>query len=129
MFKSTIQKLIKSQFVRFLFVGGMNTIFGYSVFAFFIWIGLHYTLATLLSTVLGVLFNYKSYGILVFRNRSNRLLWRYILVYVMLYILNNLWIHVFTLVKITPYISGLLWVLPNAAISFFLIKIIVFTKK
>ena len=121
-------QMFKSQLLRFLFAGGVNTIFGYGVFAFFIWIGLHYTLATLLATILGVLFNYKSYGILVFRNTSNRLIWRYIIIYVFLYFLYNLWIYIFTLIMISPYISGMLWLLPNSIMGFFLIKNIVFTK-
>ena len=127
-FRSNIHKLFQFQFIKFLLVGGVNTIFGYGVFVFFIWIGLHYTFATLVATILGILFNFKSYGILVFKNKSNRLLWRYISVYIFLYILNNFWIYAFTRIKVTPYISGMLWILPNAIIGFILIKRIVFAN-
>jgi len=36
---------LSKQFFRFIFVGILNTIFGYSVFAFFIFVGMHYSIA------------------------------------------------------------------------------------
>ncbi|MGC7556563.1 GtrA family protein, partial [Pandoraea pneumonica] len=46
--------------VNYFLVGGLNTLFGYGVFAVCLWIGLHYSLAIAISTVLGTLFNFKS---------------------------------------------------------------------
>ena len=53
----------------YLAVGGLNTAFGYGVYAIFLLAGLHYTLAALASQILGAVFNYYTYGRLVFRQK------------------------------------------------------------
>ena len=49
-----------NKLIKFILVGILNTAFGYSLFALFIFLNMHYSLAVFLSTVLGVLFNFKS---------------------------------------------------------------------
>ena len=46
--------------IKFLVVGAVNTVFGYSCYAGLLFIGLHYSLAALFGTLLGVVFNYLS---------------------------------------------------------------------
>jgi putative flippase GtrA len=85
---SRLQPLARSRFARFLAVGLLNTAFGYACFAALLWAGLHYTLALLLATVAGVLFNFKTIGALVFGSSNARLLWRFVLVYALIYTAN-----------------------------------------
>lgn len=120
--------MLQSQLVRYLMVGGLNTAFGYGVYALLIWVGTHYTVATLVSTVAGILFNFKTYGALVFRNRSNKLLLRFLVVYGMLYLCSNAWIFLFEQVGVHPYASGALWLLPNALLGFALNRRFVYRK-
>jgi len=101
-------------------VAGLNTLFGYSVYALFLFIGLHYTIATFLATVIGVLFNFKTYGILVFKNRSNRLLLRFLVVYGVLYLCSVGFIFGMRKVGVSPYISGAVWLVPNGLLGFLL---------
>ncbi|MFM6404510.1 MAG: GtrA family protein, partial [Microcystis sp.] len=68
----------KSKFVRFLLVGVINTLFGYSVFALMICLGLDYRYSLLIATICGVLFNFKTIGGIVFKDQNNRLLARFI---------------------------------------------------
>jgi putative flippase GtrA len=75
-----MQFLQKSQFLRLLLVGILNTIFGFSIFALFVQLGLDDKFAVLFSMILGFLFNFKSTGLLVFSNRNNKLLLRFICV-------------------------------------------------
>ena len=70
--KSYYQRLWQSRFPQFVLVGILNTAFGYGCFALFIYLGLHYTIAVLLGTCLGILFNFKTLGHLVFKNKQNR---------------------------------------------------------
>ena len=57
--KNYCQKLnIDWCFIKFIFVGCLNTLFGYGVFAICNFMGFHYTLSTLTATILGVLFNF-----------------------------------------------------------------------
>ena len=60
------------RFLRFLVVGGVNTVFGYSVFALLYLAGLAPQLAIVIATVIGVNFNFLTTGRLVFGNRTWR---------------------------------------------------------
>jgi putative flippase GtrA len=78
----------RPQFVKFLFIGGINTLFSYALFSLLIRSGLHYTMAVLLATCLGVLFNFQTTGKLVFKNTNNKLIIRFIAVYAITYFVN-----------------------------------------
>ena len=101
--------LLNSKYIKiykYLIVGGVNTVFGYSIFAIFIFFGFHYSLAVLIATILGVLFNFQSYGRLVFKNHSWNLLGRFVFVYTTIYLVNITLLLVFDLFVSNFYISG-----------------------
>ncbi|QGQ98464.1 GtrA family protein [Paenibacillus psychroresistens] len=125
--KALIKKL-NQPFFRFLIVGGINTIFGYGLFAFFIYLNLHYSVASLLSTILGVLFNFKTTGKLVFNSSDNRLIVRFFAVYGMVYLVNVGLLKGFQLIGLNVYIAGAILVLPLAILSFLLNRKFVFKK-
>jgi putative flippase GtrA len=54
------------QFLAFLVVGMLNTLFGYGVFAVLYWFSNSYRLAIVLATSAGIVFNFYSMGRLVF---------------------------------------------------------------
>jgi len=118
---------IDKQFIKFLFVGGINTAFGYGIFALFIFIGLHYSLAVFLGTVCGILFNFKTTGSLVFKNKNNALIFRFFGVYGVTFILNVIGLKLFTIFDINNYLGGALLILPMAVVSFGLNKKLVFS--
>jgi len=120
-----LSKLDK-QFIKFLFVGGLNTAFGYCIFALFLFIGLHYSLAAFLGTICGILFNFKTTGSLVFKNKNNALIFRFFGVYGVVLILNVIGLKFFSIFSINSYIGGALLILPMAVVSFFLNKRFVF---
>jgi putative flippase GtrA len=116
----------KKQFVTFLLVGVLNTFFGYSVYALFIFLGLHYSIAVLLSTCIGVLFNFNTIGKLVFKNSNNKLLIKFIGVYTLLYFLNVSVIKMLSHFSENYYLIGLVAVFPMAMLAFILNKLFVF---
>ena len=117
------------QVYKFIFVGILNTIFGYSLFALFIYLGLYYPLAVLLSTILGVLFNFKTIGRLVFDSNDNGLIFRFILVYAITYLLNIFFLWLLKkLGSENMYIDGFALLIPLAAVSFLLNKFFVFRR-
>lgn len=120
--------LLNKQYIRFLIVGGINTIFGYCMFALFIYLNFHYAVAAFLSTTLGILFNFKTTGVIVFKNNDNKLIINFFLVYGILYIINVGWLKIFNMFAFSNYIAGLILLLPSAVIGFFLNKIFVFKK-
>ena len=117
------------QVYKFIFVGILNTIFGYSLFALFIYLGFYYPLAVLLSTILGVLFNFKTIGRLVFDSNDNGLIFRFILVYAITYLLNIFFLWLLKkLGSENMYIDGFALLIPLAAVSFLLNKFFVFRR-
>lgn len=118
-----------NRFFRFLVVGGLNTLFGYSVFALLIYFGLHYSLAVLLSTVAGVLFNFKTTGSIVFDHRDNRLIFKFVLGYCVVYLLNVLMLKALSLVGLSMYVGGALLLLPMAVVSYLINSRLVFRGK
>lgn len=123
---STKQRLVKHQFLRFLIVGIMNSLFGYGCFAVLLYLGLHYAQALFIATLVGLMFNFKSTGSLVFKSQNNRLILRFIVVYSIVYSLNVLGIKAFFHFGVAPYFSGALLILPMAVLAFFLNKRFVF---
>lgn len=126
--KSLCEKFnISWRFIKFLFVGVLNTLFGYGVFALFNFIGLHYTISTLLATVLGVLFNFKTTGYIVFKNGDNRLIIKFVLVYSFIYFLTVFALSLFNKFQMhNMYINYAILLPLNAIISYVLMKKIVF---
>ncbi|VVE74119.1 hypothetical protein PAN31117_04851 [Pandoraea anapnoica] len=112
--------------IRFLCVGVINTAFGYGCFALLLWIGMHYAPALLLATIAGVLFNFKSIGILVFRSHDNRLIVRFVLSYCVVYVVNVSGVRLFMLAGIAPAVGGALLLLPMALLAYLLNKRFVF---
>lgn len=117
------------KFIKFLFVGVINTAFSYSIYALFIFLNFHYSVATLVSTVLGVLFNFKTTGAIVFKNKSNRLIFKFVTAYCIIYVLNVIGLKLFDMIHFDLYIAGFILIFPMAVLSFILMKKFVFVNK
>jgi putative flippase GtrA len=130
-----IRKLWSIQILRFFAVGGVNTAFGYGVFALLILLNRHFricspeaelVLAPLISQICGILFNFKTTGTIVFRNRNNRLILRFFAVYSITYLLNYGLLRLFESFGIGRLAGGAILVLPLALLAYFLNKRCVF---
>ena len=102
----TLKNIKSILLYKYLLVGGVNTAFGYSVFVILLFFGFHYSLAVLVATILGVLFNFQSYGRLVFQAHSWNLLGRFVFVYTIIYLANITLLLAFDLLVSNLYISG-----------------------
>lgn len=121
---------IPEQLIRFLIIGGINTVFGYSLYALCIFIGFHYTLAVLTSTIIGTCFSFKTLGTLVFDNPDNWLIFKFVGVYTFCYFLNIGILRLLTqFVCQNLYVDGLISAFLVALISFSLNKWVVFKKR
>jgi putative flippase GtrA len=116
------------RFARFVIVGGVNTLVGYSLFTFFVFLDMHYSLALFCSTVLGVLFNFKTTGRYVFKNSDNTLIIRFFGTYAVTYMLNLLFLKILIQAGCSTYLSGFLMLLPITIITFILNSRFVFRK-
>jgi len=123
-----IKKLWSIQFFRFLLVGGINTLFGYLVFSALILLKLHYSLASLFGTILGVIFNYFTTGRIVFNHRDAKLIIKFFGVYGITYLVNLFFLNIFDKLKINMLIAGAILIFPVALLSYFLNKTFVFQE-
>jgi putative flippase GtrA len=121
-----LRGLARIRFVRFLAVGVLNTVFGYACFAALLWLGLHYSLALLLATVAGVLFNFRTIGGLVFGSSDRRLLARFVAVYALVYTANVAALTLLQAAGLDAFVAQALLLLPVAVASFLLHRRFVF---
>jgi putative flippase GtrA len=115
---------------RFLATGALNTAFGYGVYAALVWAGLDYLLALSLATVVGLVFNYFSYGRLVFQGSAGRDTFRkFAASYAATYAFNALLLHLVAGVGgMNPYLGQALCMAPTILLSWFLMSRWVFAK-
>lgn len=107
-------------------MGGLNTAFGFSIYTVLIVIHLHYILAALLGQICGILFNFKTTGTIVFKNKNNRLIFRFFAVYLVTYLITIGLLKIFDNVNIGSLVAGAIIILPIAFLSFLLNKKFVF---
>lgn len=122
-------RLWDNAFVRFLAVGMLNTAFGYSVFAASFWLGFGNTLSALLATIFGVLFNFKTTGVIVFKSRENTLIFSFFGVYALTYIFNLAGLYLLNRAGLDSYAAAAVLALPAALMSFTLNKKLVFRDR
>lgn len=115
-------------FVKFILVGILNTAFGYGAFALLIYTGLHYSAAVVLSTIAGILFNFKTTGVLVFKNKDNSLIFKFIAVYTLVCITGIIILRLAEIAHINLYFAGLVSTGICAVTAFLLNKNWVFKK-
>ena len=84
---------LERRFVKFLFVGGINTLFGYSMYALFVTLSFSPSNALLISYILGVFWNFKTTGSIVFRNKDNKLIFKFFISYVFTFSVNNFFLN------------------------------------
>jgi putative flippase GtrA len=113
------------RFVKFLFVGVLNTAFGFLAYAFFLRVvHLPWAWALAVSYFFGVLWNFMTHGKIVFLTQGLRRLPLYVLAYVVIYTINKLALHV--LIDdfgISDLWSQAILVLPMAMVAFVLVSL------
>jgi putative flippase GtrA len=114
------------QFVKFLVVGALNTLFGYSVFAGLVLAGVPPVPALVLTYVVGVLFNFMTTRRFVFSQSPRASLLRFIGAYVVIYFFNLGLYKLFELAGAVPLVAQALCLPVVAVFSFFLFKFQVF---
>jgi putative flippase GtrA len=117
-----------AQVFRFVLVGLVNTLVGYSLYALFVYIGFGYVYALGMATVLGILFNFHTIGKLVFGSSNYSLIVKFIIVYAIVFGLNVMLIEYMIRLRFSAYVAGASAIIPSAAISFILNKYFVFKR-
>lgn len=119
--RGLIHHLWRIRIFRFFVIGAINTLFSYLVYALLVLIGAHYSFATLVSTILGVIFNFFTTGRIVFHSMDNRRFLRFVLVYVFTFFVNILLLRwLVDGMQLDKLIAGAWVTLPVALLSYYL---------
>ena len=118
------------RFVLFLVMGGVNTAFSYSLYSLLIYSGVYYPVAVVVSTVCGVLFNFQTFGRVVFKDFRLRLLGRFFGVYAIVCGTNIAGLKLLEMAGLVDkYIAGAVLILPMAMLGYTLNRTFVFNRK
>lgn len=119
-----IRNLHHYRVVRFLGIGLVNTLFGYGVYAGLILVKLPTLFALFMATVAGIIFNYFSFGRVVFRVRGGwRVFAKFVIAYAMVYTVNAVLLSLLTRGHyFNAYTAQAVCVLPSVAMSWILMN-------
>lgn len=115
-----------TQLVKFALIGVVNTGWSYLLYAFFLYCGLSYGLASLLTIVLSVGFGFLTQGALVFGGATRQALPRFIAVWTLIYVLYLVVVSLAQQAGINNYVGGLLATPVVALLSYVLQRRFVF---
>lgn len=121
-----MKKYINHNILRFLIVGSLNTLVYYLLYTFFLYNSFNYIHSVLFASTIGIIFSFKSFGSYVFGNTKSKLIFKFIGVYILLFISNLILIYLFNVLTTNYYLSGFLAALVNAIFSYLLNKNFVF---
>lgn len=116
--------------LKFIGVGALNTCVGYAIYALIVMIGFSFQVALFLATVLGVLFNYLSYGRIVF-NADNGFypLAKFVVAYTLIYGLNAaLLSFLIVAFSLNEYMAQAICIVPSVALSWLLMNFWVYKR-
>ena len=128
MIKDILKTYFEKRFIMFVLVGMVNVIFGYSAFAFFIFLNMHYAVASLIATCLGVIFNFQTLGKIVFKSSDNKLIFKFILIYSIIYVVGVFFIKALNMAFENLYLCGGISLIFMAMLSYTLNRNFVFAK-
>lgn len=116
------------RFIKFLLVGGLNSLFGLATYALVLKLGQPVWLSLLAGNLAGIVFNFFTTGGLVFRSLDIRRAPRFVLAYLCVYGLNLASVH-----WLSPHCGGALiaqviLTLPLAVLSYVLMSRFVFAS-
>ena len=118
-----------NRFIRFVATGGINTGFGYASYAALVLTGMPLWLAVCGSTGLAILFNFYSYGGLVFGDTSRRTLPPFLAFYAALGLANYLGLKGLIGAGIGPLLAQAILVPLLAIGGYFGMRLLVFRPK
>jgi putative flippase GtrA len=114
---------------RYLLVGVLNTAFGYGIYALFIFFGLYFTVAALISQIVGMAFNYFSYGKIVFKTKFKvETLVKFAIFYGLLYLISITVLFLLQKAGLNAYVAGLGNMCVSVVLSFIINRSFVFNK-
>ena len=111
----------RSRPLRFLIVGGLNTLACYGVYAALLRLWLPFWLANFGSLIFGIGLSFQLQGRIVFGNRDQRRIFRFVACWLVIYAVQTGLIALLIRAGLTAWFSGLV-VLPGVAVISYVIQ-------
>ncbi len=114
------------RFKKFIAVGFLNTLIGFGLYSFFIFLNFKVEVSLSLSYLFGIIFNYFSTGIIVFQNVSFSPFLKFVLIYIFIYFLNLNILNFLIFNSLNKYLSQLICMIFVVPLTYILLKKIVY---
>ena len=124
------RELPDPQIIKFLGVGVLNTVFGYAIYAMLIFVNVPYLIALLAATVVGVIFNYFSFGRIVFHGYGGWFVFgNFVIAYAVIYGANAALLRALTIdFLLSPYVGQIICIPLSVLLSWLLMTYWVYKK-
>jgi putative flippase GtrA len=127
-----VQKILEPffshEFIRFVLTGVLNTVFGFLVYVLLYWLFGNKLIALFIDYALGILFNFKTYSLLVFYSNDNSRIYRFIFVYLFAFGLNYVSLYIFCdIYTINAYVGQMIALTYVPIVLYLLLKNAVFS--
>ena len=124
------RELPDPQIIKFLGVGVLNTVFGYAIYAMLIFVNVPYLIALLAATVVGVIFNYFSFGRIVFHGYGGWFVFgKFVIAYAVIYGANAALLRALTIdFLLSPYVGQIICIPLSVLLSWLLMTYWVYKK-
>lgn len=124
------RELPNPQIIKFLGVGVLNTVFGYAIYAMLIFVNVPYLIALLAATVVGVIFNYFSFGRMVFHGYGGWFIFgKFVIAYAVIYGANAALLRALTGdFLLSPYVGQVICIPLSVLLSWLLMTYWVYKK-
>ena len=126
---ASIETLRTDRFVRFLIIGGINTLFGFAIYSGAILLGAEVWLALIIGTLAGIVFNFFTVSGYVFRQMSATRFPRFLFCYLVVYLVNLGSIDILLTWVDDKIIAQSILVLPAAVLSYTLLSRLVYRDR
>jgi putative flippase GtrA len=120
-------RLQLSHLIRFGVVGSVNSFFAYLVFAFCLRLGCHFSLATLIGSLFGMMTGFKLHGHFVFGNPGRGRFLRFALIFCFVYGV-SVGIQEIARLAVNGYVAGAIAAAITIPVSFTLNRNLVFHR-
>lgn len=124
------RKLPNSRIIKFLSVGVLNTVFGYAIYAVLIFVNVPYLIALFAATAAGVIFNYLSFGRIVFHGHGGWFVFgKFVIAYALIYGVNAMLLKSLTKdFLFSPYVGQIICIPLSVLLSWLLMTYWVYKK-
>jgi len=111
--------------IRFIFIGGLNTVYGITLYFSLIFFGAGYTMSLILLHTTAPLINYFTYKHFLYRDKKGNI-YLYYLMSLSLFFINYILINLLLSINFNEYFSGLISILSTSFITFYIQKKVIY---